>query len=228
MSILMVEDDAALARTVQDAFAASGVRVEAASSAEEALAKLGTRPYDAMLLDVGLPGVDGFELLRRLREQGHGLPVLIVSGQASPRDRLRGFDLGADDYVTKPFLVDELRARVRAVTRRARSADNEPYRHGPLEIDLPRRLVRVAGNEVELTRREWTILELLLRSPGQVLDKRRLASACSSGGETLTPNAVEVYVSRLRAKIEAAGDFVRTVRGYGYLWNEPEPASELS
>ena len=226
MSILMVEDDAALARTVRDAFAASGVRVEGAGSAEEALAKLGARSYEAMLLDVGLPGIDGFELLRRVREQGHHLPVLIVSGHDSPRDRLRGFDLGADDYVTKPFLVDELRARVRAVTRRAHKAEADTYRHGPLEVDLPRRRVRVAGSEVELTRREWTILELLLRSPGQVLDKRRLASACSTGGETLTPNAVEVYVSRLRGKIEAAGDFVRTVRGYGYLWNEPEVVAE--
>lgn len=223
MSILLVEDDPALARSTHDAFVASGFEIDAVDSAEAALERLDARRYDLMLIDIGLPGIDGFELLRRVRTGPHDLPVMIVSGHDDPRDRLRGFELGADDYVVKPFLIEELQARVRAVMRRTRGAHrDEPYRHGALEIDLRRRRVLAQGREVELTRREWTVLELFLENRGRVLDKRRIAQAClgDSDGEPLTPNAVEVYVSRLRAKLEPAGDPVRTVRGFGYLWDD--------
>ena len=221
MSILLVEDGAVLTHSVSDAFSAAGFEVEAATSAEAALEKLDAQHFDLMLVDIGLPGIDGFELLRRVRSTRHDVPIMIVSGHDDPHDRLRGFDLGADDYVVKPFLVDELRARARAVMRRTQTGGaSEPYRHGELEIDPQRRRVVAAGQEVELTRREWMVLELFLQNRGRVLDKRRIAQACSNAGDLITPNAVEVYVSRLRTKIQAAGDPVRTVRGYGYLWDD--------
>ena len=177
------------------------------------------------MLDVGLPGIDGFEVLRRLRARGDPTRVIVLTARDAVADRVLGLDLGADDYLTKPFSLDELEARVRALLRRPEPSGAQSIEIGPMQVDLAAKRLRIRGIAVELTTREWALLRLFLRSPGRVLSKDEIIEGLCRDDEPVAPNTVEVYVSRLRAKLEPAGVRVRTVRGFGYLWNsQPDSA----
>jgi two-component system, OmpR family, response regulator len=215
MRILVVEDDALVADAMRRGLAQAGFAVDHLGNAEHAEAALAQEHFDLALVDIGLPGMDGFELVRRLRHTGRGLPVLIVTARDALADRVSALDLGADDYLVKPFALPELVARCRALIRRATSVDSSVMTLGTVHLDLARRSARVGEREIELTRREWAVLECLALHAGQVVGKDRLLQAIASWDDEITANAVEVYVSRLRAKFGEAVH-IRTVRGLGY------------
>jgi DNA-binding response OmpR family regulator len=215
MRILVVEDDALVADAMRRGLVQAGFAVDHVGSAEHAQAALSQEHFDLALVDLGLPGADGFDLVRRLRREGRSLPVLIVTARDALADRVNALDLGADDYLVKPFALPELAARCRALIRRTASVGSSAITLGALHLDLARRNARVGDRAVELTRREWAVLECLALHTGQVVGKERLLQAIASWDDEITANAVEVYISRLRAKL---GDAVpiHTVRGLGY------------
>jgi two-component system OmpR family response regulator len=215
--LLIVEDDALLADGLARTLRRSGHTADCVTSAERALLALEHDAFDVVLLDLGLPGSDGFELLARLRRGGNTVPVIVISARDALDDRVRGLDLGADDYLVKPFELEELEARVRALIRRRATPVTPHLTFGRLTLDLVAREARVDGERVELTPREWAIMELFVTQPGVALAKERMVQSLSSWDDALSANAVEVYVSRLRAKFEPAGLRIRTVRGYGYM-----------
>ena len=215
MRILVVEDDPLVGDALQRALSHGGHAADLATNADSAGSALHADGFDLAILDIGLPGGDGLELLRGLRRRGSNLPVLMLSARDGLSDRVRALDLGADDYLAKPFQVAELLARCRALVRRANGVASTQLTLGALTVDLAHREAFHAGAALELTRREWSVLECLALSAGRVVPKDRLLSAIAGWGEELTPNAVEVYVSRLRAKLGDAAE-IRAVRGLGY------------
>lgn len=219
MRILVVEDSELVADAVRRGLDAAGFAVDHVPSAEQALAAFATVDYDAAIVDIGLPGEDGLTLLARLRQAGKTLPILILTARQAVDDRLKAFDLGADDFVIKPFVQAELIARCRALLRRATLRTSGKTALGPLQIDLHGRQLLIDDGEVELTAREWAVFEHLLRHVGRTVPKDQLLQAISSFDNEMTANAVEVYVSRLRAKL---GDAVviRAIRGLGYRLDE--------
>jgi two-component system OmpR family response regulator len=217
MRLLIVEDDAMLADGLARTLRRAGHTADCVSSAEHALLALDQEAFDVVLLDLGLPGSDGLELLAKVRKRGNNVPVIIISARDALGDRVKGLDLGADDYLVKPFELEELEARVRALIRRRATPVTPQLQFGRLTLDLVAREARVDGERIELTPREWAIMELFLTQPGVALAKERMVQSLSSWDDTLSANAVEVYVSRLRAKFEPAGLRIRTVRGYGYM-----------
>lgn len=217
MRILVVEDDSLLAQGLTRLLSRAGHAVDHAKNGLQADKALRTVPYDLLVLDIGLPDIDGFEVLRRLRRRHSATNVLILTARDAVEDRVHGLDLGADDYLTKPFAVAEFEARVRALLRRT-SLPAGAVTIGELTVDVEAKRVRVNGTSIELTVREWALLELFMARPGRVLSKEQIAQQLADYDTQLTPNAIEVYVSRLRAKIETAGVRIRTVRGFGYLW----------
>jgi two-component system OmpR family response regulator len=217
MRILVVEDDSLLAQGLTRILSRAGHAVDQAENGLQADKALRTAPYELVVLDIGLPDIDGFEVLRRLRRRHAATNVLVLTARDAVEDRVHGLDLGADDYLTKPFSVTEFEARVRALLRRT-SLPAGAVSMGGLSVDVEAKRVRVNGTSVELTVREWALLELFTARPGRVLSKEQIAQQLADYDAQLTPNAIEVYVSRLRAKIEAAGVRIRTVRGFGYLW----------
>ncbi|HXZ96411.1 MAG TPA: response regulator transcription factor [Burkholderiales bacterium] len=222
MRILVVEDDSILADGLVRSLQQAGYAVDWAETGTKANAALAQENYYLVILDIGLPGMDGFEVLRRLRQRKKYIPVLILTARDSVEDRVRGLDLGADDYLVKPFALPELKARVRAILRRGQSTTKSEIAYGPLVLDTNARRVRLYGKPLDLTLREWGLLEFLLLNTGKVLAKEEIIEALCDWGEELSPNAVEVYVSRLRNKIEYSGIKIRTMRGFGYLLEEPE------
>ena len=218
--ILIVEDDAALASGIARILEGEGHAVDVMASGEHAV--LGTRQerFDLVILDVGLPGIDGFEVLRRLRGAGDRVPVLVLTARDALDDRVRGLDLGADDYMAKPFAMPELAARVRALVRRSQAQTGPKIVHGPLILDTVARRAQLNGAPLDLAAREWAVLEVLLARVEKIVSKEAIIQAVASWGEELTPNAIEVYVSRLRAKLDPAGVQIRTVRGFGYMLEE--------
>ena len=174
--------------------------------------------FDLVVLDVGLPDMDGFELLQRMRARRSQASVLVLTARDAIEDRVRGLDLGADDYMTKPFSVAEFEARIRALLRRS-AVPEAQLSSGTLSMDLSAKRAKVGGKALELTSREWSLLELLLTRAGRVLSKDQIAEHLLAYDEHVSPNAIEVYISRLRAKIEPEGSRLRTVRGFGYLWD---------
>lgn len=218
MRILIVEDDALLAEGLASILSKAGHFVEQTTSGRYADRLLEHETYDLVVLDIGLPDIDGFEVLRRLRQRGFAGSVLVLTARDAVDDRVRGLDLGADDYLIKPFSVDEFEARVRALLRRHAPPDAKVVIAG-LSADFATRRVRVDDKPVELTPREWALLELFLTKPGRVLSKGQIADSLFGVDEPLSANAIEVIVSRLRAKIGGAGVHIRTVRGFGYLWD---------
>lgn len=220
MRILIVEDDELLAAGLARALAMPGYAVDRVSTGEKALLALGIEHYDLLVLDIGLPGIDGFSVLRRARERGQTLPVLILTARDAVSDRVCGLDLGADDYLTKPFALGEFEARVRALLRRGHHAQSAQLSCGVLLMDTLAHRAWLADSPLNLTAREWSVLEYLLMRQGQVLSKDKIMQAVCNWDEEISPNAVEVYMSRLRAKLEPAGVYVRTVRGFGYLLEE--------
>jgi len=217
MRILVVEDDALLADGLTQVLKRSGHAVDQVRTGLQADNSLRLTSYELVVLDVGLPGIDGFEILRRLRSRRSKANVLMLTARDGVEDRVRGLDLGADDYLTKPFSVTEFEARVRALSRRPTLAAASIVIRG-LSVDVEAKRVRVNDVAIDLTVREWALLELFLARPGRVLSKEQIAQQLASYEDTLTVNAIEVYVSRLRSKVEASGVRIRTVRGFGYLW----------
>ncbi len=217
MRILIVEDDAMLAEAVSSALRQSAHMVSLAASGDEADRALSTNEYDLVLLDLGLPRLDGFEVLKRLRQRRSRVPVIILTARDSPEDRVTGLDLGADDYLTKPFQLAELEARVRALIRRAHAIASSEIVHGPLKLDMAGRRLSCDGRPVELSARELAVVELLLLREGRVVTKQQIIDHLYGWEDVSTSNAVEVFVYRLRRKLADSGVDIKTVRGMGYL-----------
>jgi len=217
MRILIAEDDPMLADGLTRALRGNDYAVDCVRSGVAADSALATQAFDLVILDIGLPGLDGFEVLRRLRARKVPTPVLILTALDGVDDRVRGLDLGADDYLTKPFSVNEFEARVRALLRRG-AAPAAAWSVAGMTVDAAAKRIRVDGRPVDLTPREWALLELFLTHPGRVLSKDQIAESLFTFDEQLSSNAIEVHVSRLRTKIQPAGAHIRTVRGFGYLW----------
>jgi two-component system OmpR family response regulator len=215
--ILVVEDDALLSEGLTSVLTRAGHVVERAATGRHADILLVDEQFDLLVLDVGLPDIDGFEVLRRLRQRHSATNVLVLTARDAVEDRVRGLDLGADDYLTKPFSVNEFEARVRALLRRG-AAPAATWSVAGMTVDAAAKRIRVDGRTVDLTPREWALLELFLTHPGRVLSKDQIAESLFTFDEQLSSNAIEVHVSRLRTKIQPAGAHIRTVRGFGYLW----------
>jgi len=213
--ILVVEDDALVADAIRRGLGEAGYAVDHVDSAERAGTALGAESFDLAVVDIGLPGADGLALLQRMRRGGSAVPVLILTARDALADRVSALDLGADDYLVKPFALPELVARSRALIRRSRSAASAELVIGALRLDLAARRAEVDGTAVSLTRREWAVLECLALNIGRVVAKDRLLQAIANWDEDIGANAIEVYVSRLRTKLGGAAP-IRTVRGLGY------------
>lgn len=216
MRILVVEDDSLVACGLKQGLSQAGYTVDVADSAEAAEAYLQIEGFDLAVVDLGLPQADGMTLIGRLRSRGNPLPVLILSARGSMEDTISGLDIGADDYMTKPFRLPELSARIRALIRRAHSIADACLHHNGLTLDTGSRTASVNGQALELTRREWAILETLLMASPSVVSKDRLVQSLAGWDKDITPNAIEVHVSRLRGKLAEGRIEIRTVRGIGY------------
>jgi DNA-binding response OmpR family regulator len=216
MRLLLVEDDVMVASGIKLGLSNAGYTVDWVGSAERAEQALDKDSFDLAIVDIGLPGVNGLELTQRLRARGLTMPVLILTARDALHDRVQGLDLGADDYMLKPFELPELLARLRALLRRSQAATTAVLSLGPLEMDTALRRVSLAGQPMELGPREWTVLEYLLLQAPKPAAKDKLLAALTGWDKEITPNAIEVYVSRLRAKLEPAGVALRSIRGFGY------------
>jgi two-component system OmpR family response regulator len=216
MRILLVEDDKVLADALTRALVQSAHAVDAVATGEEADRALALGSYDLAILDIGLPGLSGLEVLQRLRARRSTTPVLMLTAFDTMEDQVRGLDLGADDYLSKPFDLPVLEARVRALLRRGSNA--MPYlEHGLLKFDTVGRRVFHDRKPLELSPRELAVLELLLMRAGRVVSKEQMVNHLYGWGDEVGANAIEVYVYRLRRKLEPLGCEIRTVRGMGYL-----------
>jgi len=217
MRILIAEDDQVLADGLLRTLRNSGAAVDHVASGSEADAALMTHTeFDLLILDLGLPRMHGLEVLKKLRGRGSTLPVLILTAADSVEDRVQGLDFGADDYMAKPFSLQELEARVRALTRRKAGATSSVIRHGPLVYDQAGRVASIDGKMVELSARELGLLEVLLQRSGRLVSKDQLVERLCEWGEEVSLNAIEVYIHRLRKKIERGPIRIATVRGLGY------------
>jgi DNA-binding response OmpR family regulator len=216
LRILLVEDDELLPTGLRDAFSKAGYEMDHLAAAEPAESALAHGMHDLAIVDIGLPGMDGIELVRRLRAAGNKLPVLMLTARDALDDRVRGLNQGADDYLIKPFLLPELMARVQALIRRSQSAVCSRITAGPLVLDMATHEASLLGTPLSLTGREWDLLLQLILAAPAVVAKRRLADGLSRWDKEITDNAVEIYVSRLRPKVEGEGLAIRTVRGIGY------------
>jgi DNA-binding response OmpR family regulator len=219
MRILLIEDDELVADAIVRGLSLAGFTVDHAASAERGRAALSAEHFDLAVVDIGLPGADGLALLGALRNEGKAMPVLILTARDTLADKIRAFDLGADDFLMKPFEQAELAARCRALIRRASLAPSGIVRLGRLTIDLNGHQLQIDAEPVELTRREWLVLESLAHNIGRIVTKDRLMQVLAGWEQDLTPNAVETHISRLRAKLGAAA-VIRTVRGLGYRLDE--------
>jgi two-component system OmpR family response regulator len=217
MRILIAEDDQVLADGLSRALRNAGAVVSHVASGTQADAALMTNPeLDLLILDLGLPQMHGLEVLKRLRARGSGLPVLILTAADSVEERVRGLDYGADDYMAKPFPLQELEARVRALVRRSSAVTSNLIRHGPLSYDQAGRVATLEDKMLELSARELGLLEVLLQRVGRLVSKEQLVERLCEWGEEVTNNAIEVYIHRLRKKIEHGPVRIATVRGLGY------------
>jgi two-component system response regulator TctD len=215
--ILVVEDDAILARGLAASLRLAGFAVDHEADGTEAAAIAVAEPYALVILDLGLPGLSGFEVLRRIRAGGSEVPVLILTARDAVPDRVKGLDLGADDYLHKPFEPAELEARVRALVRRGLGQRNPVIACGTLTLDRSSGAVHVAGRPIALRRRELAVLECLMTRAGKVVPKEKLAGEVFGFDEPVAPNAIELYIARLRKKLEPEGPQIRTIRGLGYM-----------
>jgi two-component system OmpR family response regulator len=220
MRILIVEDTKALARSIAQGLAEEGFSVDVAGDGEEGLHFAGEIAYDAIVLDRMLPRLDGLSMLRELRERGLRTPVLVLTALGELHDRVAGLDGGADDYLVKPFAFDELLARLRALLRRSRGQARNEVVLGRLRLDLAARAASVDGRSLELTAREFALLELLALEPGRTFSRSTIAEKLYDEESDRDSNVIDVFVARLRRKLDAAGlsgaDLVRTQRGAGY------------
>ena len=217
MRVLLVEDDRALSESVASAFKSQGHVVDATHRGEPVEKTLQRDCFDAVILDVGLPGIDGFEVLRRIRNMGNLTPVLILTARDAVDDRVHGLELGADDYLIKPFALTELLARVKALYRRKQAIVDRKLKYGPLMLDSDARRAWLGEKPLDISMREWRLLENLIARIEKVVSKEQLRQTISGWDDDLSDNAIEVSISRLRGKLEPGGIRIRTVRGFGYM-----------
>ena len=216
MHVLLVEDDMVLADGVARILRGHGMVVDVVHNGDDADRALQSREVSVAVLDIGLPGIDGFEVVRRLRARGSSLPVLLLTARDDVQDRVRGLETGADDYLVKPFAAPELVARLKALVRRSNPRPAE-LQLGGLQLDPFARRATIDGQTIELSAREWAVLEYLMQHASRVVSKQQIIDAILPWGEEVTLNAVEVYVSRIRSKIAQAGIAIKTIRGFGYM-----------
>lgn len=222
MRILIAEDDAALSEALRFSLAQAGHAVDHVVNGVQADEALRTDGFALLILDLGLPRLDGLEVLRRLRKRNAALPVLILSGREQPEEKVTGLDLGADDYLVKPFSLSELHARVRALLRRGTTMAAPTLQHGELRFDTVARVASVSNAPLNLSLHEAGVLEILLRRFGHVVSKEQLVAQIYSYDEEVSHNAIEVYIHRLRKKLADSGVEVRTQYGRGYLLEHKE------
>lgn len=215
MRLLLVEDDAMIGESVLDLLRADGYAVDWVKDGDMALTALDAQVYDLVLLDVGLPKRDGLSVLRVLRQQKNRTPVLITTARDAVAQRVEGLDAGADDYIVKPYDLDELLARIRALIRRAAGRAEPVYAHGGVSIDPATRVVIAHGQAVVLSSREWAVLLLLLARPGVVFSRKQLEEKLYSWKDEVSSNAIEVYIHGLRKKLGT--HLIQNVRGVGYM-----------
>ena len=221
MRILVVEDDPILGDGLTHSLGDASYAVDWARDGAKADNLLSQTDYDAIILDLGLPKLDGLEVLRRLRRRSTRTPVLILTARDDVEDRVAGLDLGADDYLTKPFDLTELEARLRALIRRSHDKAEGVMEFGSLRYDMNGQRVFISGEPVDLSAREIGVFQILALRAGRVVSKEQLLDHLCSYGEEVFPNAVEVYVHRLRKKLESSEVMIRTVRGLGYMLEKP-------
>jgi two-component system, OmpR family, response regulator len=229
MRVLVVEDDRELGNAVVASLTDQGYAVDWSADGGAAMTSLATATYDLVLLDLGLPKQSGLSVLRSLRGRNdpqRSVPVLIATAMDSVKDRVEGLDAGADDYLVKPFSLEELHARVRALIRRRNAVSSNSIVHGALSFDLQAHQATVNGEALDLSAREAAILEVLLLRAGRAVSKEQLMESLFTWDRDITLNAIEVYVHRLRKKLEAANVTVRTFRGLGYCIEKPEIATQ--
>ncbi|ARP95545.1 response regulator transcription factor [Bordetella genomosp. 13] len=217
MRVLVIEDDTTLGHALQEFLSDQGYAVDWLTEGDTVQGAMVGQSYELILLDLNLPGVGGLEVLRQLRQDGNQVPVLILTARDGLDDRVAGLDAGADDYVTKPFDLPELAARVRALARRRTGVAQPLIEVGPLVFDTVGREVRVNGQRLSLSVRELSVLEMLMQRVGRVVTKRQIVNSLSAWDADFSENAVEVYVYRLRKRLEGTGASIQTVRGFGYL-----------
>lgn len=222
MRLLVVEDDDIVADAIERGLSAERFSVHRVSSAEAARAAIDAEEFALAVIDVGLPGADGLTFVRRLRSAGIALPTLVLTARCTLTDKVKALDIGADDFLAKPFEPAELAARCRALLRRAGGALEGLVKLNRLSVDLGKRRLCIDDAEVELTAREWLALECLVRRAGQIVPRERVQQALAGPDQDITANAVEVHVSRLRAKLGDAA-VIRNLRGLGYRLEEVKP-----
>jgi two-component system, OmpR family, response regulator MprA len=224
VKILVVDDERAVRESLRRALELEGYEIELAEDGAQALERLGSDPEpDAMVLDVLMPGMDGLEVSRTVRRNGNKLPILMLTARTQVEDRVEGLDAGADDYLTKPFALEELLARVRALLRRTSDGSGQTLRFADLELDPGTREVRRGDEKIELTRTEFSLLELFLLNPRQVLTRSLIFERVWGYDFGFASNSLDVYIGYLRRKTEAGGKprLIHTVRGVGYALREP-------
>ena len=217
MRILIVEDDLILADGLKNALIQSGYAVDLVSNGADADSVLVYQAFDLIVLDLGLPKLSGFEVLKRLRGRGSKAPVLILTANDDLNDRVKGLDLGADDYLSKPFILAELEARVRALIRRGQSGGSALINVGKLQLDTTNRAASYNNASLNLSARELAVLEILMLKVGKVVNKEQMLEKLCNFDEDISDNALEVYLHRLRKKLDYSDINIRTIRGLGYL-----------
>ena len=215
MQVLLIEDDAALAEALMQTLSNEGFAVNHLAQGKLAIAAVKTEMPDLVILDLGLPDIDGTEVLKAIRKQSADLPVLVLTARASLEDKVIGLDLGADDYLAKPFEVEELLARLRVFERRASTLKHAGLTIGEVTLDNVSHQVVVAGNVVDLSRREFMVLKALMENVGRVQTRDSLESKLYSWGEEVASNTIEAHVHHLRKKLP--DKFIQTLRGIGYI-----------
>ncbi|MBJ7264660.1 MAG: response regulator transcription factor [Burkholderiaceae bacterium] len=217
MRVLVIEDDTTLGHALAEFLTDQGYAVDWLTDGERAEGALAALSYDLLLLDLNLPGKSGLDVLRDLRQDGNQIPVLVLTARDGLDDRVAGLYAGADDYVTKPFYLPELAARMRVFARRRSGQAQPQIEVGPLIFDTIGREVRVDGQRLNLSVRELSVLEMLMARVGRVVTKRQIVNSLSAWDADFSENAVEVYVYRLRKRLEGTGAAIQTVRGFGYM-----------
>jgi two-component system, OmpR family, response regulator len=220
MRLLLVEDDVMLASGIKLGLTGAGYAVDWVGSGERALEALKADSFDAAIVDLGLPKMDGLELTKLMRSGGYSLPILILTARDALQDRVQGLDYGADDYMVKPFELPELLARLRALLRRSQAATSSSVSFGPITLDTAMRQAHASTDKgqqpIELGPREWTVLEYLMLQAPKPAAKEKILAALTGWDKEITANAVEVYISRLRGKLDPYGVALRSIRGFGY------------
>ncbi len=219
MQIMLVEDDQALASALQEALRQQDYAINVVSTGEAAIYVINTDPPDLVILDLGLPDIDGIEVLKRVRQKKHDLPILLLTARAQVEDKISGLDSGADDYLAKPFEMEELFARLRVLARRLNTSKTAEICIGEVRLDINLKTVFLGNDELELSRKEYMLLKSLMENAGRVQTRHNLESRLYSWGEEVASNALEVHIHHLRKKL--GSDFIKTIRGVGYKVQQP-------